>query len=142
MAKRLNDQADVKTAVSASNSLGALAGTKIDTTGFSRARFIFTFGSGLATTGAVSGNVGVWKAATSGGTFASVPTAILATVSSGVMSGASPSMVIDMPTDAANPWLLVSGNISSTGLHHSAVVELYDGINRPPTSSAQQLVTI
>lgn len=142
MPRRLNDSIDVKLAVSASNTGGALAGAVIDTTGYGRARFIFNFGSGTATTAAVSGNVGIWKAATSGATFASIPTAILATVSSGVLSGASPVMVIDMPTDSANPWLKVSGNISSTAALHSAVVELYSGINRPPTSSAQQLVTI
>ncbi len=142
MPKLLNDFVDVKLAVSNSNSGGALAGIAINTTGYARARFIFNFGDGTPTTGAVSGNIGIWKASTSGGTYASIATAILATVSSGVMSGAAPLMVIDMPTDPANPWLKASGNISSTALRHEAFVELYDGINRPPTSSAQQLVTI
>jgi hypothetical protein len=50
--------------------------------------------------------------------------------------------VIDMPTDPTYFWLKVSGNISSTSLLHACVVELYDGVNRPPTSSANQLVTI
>jgi len=142
MPKRINDFADLKVAVNATSSSGALVGIAVDTTGYSRARFIFQFGSGAAETAALSGNIGIWKATTSGATYASVPTAILAAVTSGVMSAAKLAMVIDMPTDAANEWLKVSGNIISSMLFHAAVVELYDGINRPPTTSLQELVTI
>lgn len=144
MAKRLNDIADVKTAVAASAGIvGALVGTKINTTGYSRARFVFNFGNGAATTAALSSGIGIWKAATSGATFASIASAVLAAVTSGILSSASATMVIDVPTDASNPWMLVSGgSMLSTAIPHSAIVELYDGINNPPTSSAQQLVTI
>lgn len=142
MPKRLNDQADVRTAVAASSTGGALVGIAIDTSTYSRARFIFTFGGDVATTATVSGNIGIWKCATSDGTYTSIPTAILSQVSSGVVSGASLEMVIDLPTQSAYEWLKVSGNISSTAMCHSAVVELYDCVDRPPTSSLQELVTI
>src|SRR5512139_604626 len=132
MAKRQNDFTDVKVAVANSNTLGALVGTVVDTRTYSRARFIFSFAGGAATTAAVSGNVGVWKAATNttGSVFSSIATAILTTISSGTISAAATVAVIDLPTDPDYPYFKVSGNISSTGLAHSAIVELYDGINR------------
>lgn len=142
MPRRLNDSVDVKNAVSNSATGGALAGVAVDTTGFGRARFVFTFNDGSATTAAVSGNIGIWEASTSGATFTAIGSATLATVSSGAVSGQSLVAVIDIPTDPSNPWMKVSGNISSTSMRHNAVVELYSGISRPPTSSAQQIVTL
>jgi hypothetical protein len=50
--------------------------------------------------------------------------------------------VIDVPTDPSNPWLQVSGSLAASNLYHAAVVELYNGISNPPTSSANQIVTI
>ena len=142
MTKRINDFADAKVAVNPTSSSGAITGIAIDTTGYSRARFIFTFGSGAAEIAALSGNIGIWKSTSSGGTYASVPTAKLSAVTSGVMSGAKLAMAIDMPTDADYEWLKVSGNIISSMLFHAAVVELYGPVTRPPTSSLQELVTI
>ena len=144
MAKRINDFADVKVAVAASAGIvGALVGTKINATGYSRARFVFSFGNDVATTAALSAGIGVWEASTSGATYASRATAVLAAVTSGLLSSASVTMVIDMPTSAGTPWLLVSGgSLLSTAIPHACTVTIYDGINRPPTSSAQQLVTI
>lgn len=142
MAKRINDFADVRTAVAASSTGGALVGIAIDTSGYSRARFIFTFGGDVATTATVSGNIGIWKCATSDGTYTSIPTAVLSQVSSGLVSSLSLEMVIDLPTQSAYEWLKASGSISSTAMCHAAVVELYDPVDRKPSSSAQQLVTI
>lgn len=142
MPRRLNDSVDVKNAVSNSNTGGALSAVAVNATGFHRARFIFTFNDGSATTAAVSGNIGIYKASTSGATFNAITNATLTTVSSGAVSGNSLVAVIDVPTDADNPWLKVSGNISSTAMRHNAIVELYHGVSRPPTSSAQQIVTV
>lgn len=141
MAKRLNDSIDVKLAVANSLSQTAIVATKIDTTGFGRARFIFSLG-GQAGTGAVSAsNVTIWKASTSGGTYSSVSGATLAAITSGQVSAGAVA-VIDLATDSAYPWMQVSGALASTASYHGAVVELYSGINRPPTSSAQQIVTV
>lgn len=140
--RHLEDYINVKAAVGASSTGGALVGIAVDTTGFSRARFIFQFNNGDATTAAISGNIGIYKATASGGTYALISGAQLTAVSSGVVSATSPVCVIDVPTDASNEWLKVSGNISSTSMSHSAVVELYNGISNPPTSSAQQVVTV
>jgi hypothetical protein len=142
MPKRLNDFVDVKVAVAPTSSSGAITGIAIDASSYGRARFVFQFGSGAAEIAALSGNIGIWQAATSGGTYANISGANLSAVTSGVMSGAKLAMVIDVPVDADTEWLKVSGNIISSMLFHSAVVELYDGINRPPTTSAQELVTV
>jgi hypothetical protein len=142
MAKRLNDSIDVKLAVANSVTSTTIVATKIDTTGFGRARFIFTLG-GVAGIGAV-GTDGpkIWKASTSGGTYTSIASAVLGAITSGAISAGGAVAVIDVPTDAANPWLQVSGALTSSNMYHSAVVELYGGINRPPTSSANQIVTV
>jgi hypothetical protein len=144
MPKRLNDQVEVRTAVAASGgaSLVELAATKIDATGFSRARFIFNFGNGGATTGSLSTGLGVWQAATSGATFARIAGASAVAVTSGAISGLSPVVVIDVPTVADTPWLQLSGSLPLSNVPHAGVVELYDGVNRPPSSGAQQLVTV
>lgn len=139
--KQRDDYADVKIAVAASQSGGAMVATAINTTGYGRARFIFTFNKGTGTTGTLS-NAKIWRCATSDGTYTSVASAELTAISSGVMSSASPVCVIDMATNATYPWLKVSGSLSSTALDHSAVVELYNGISNPPSSSLQELVTV
>lgn len=143
--KRLNDLADVKVAVAASaGSVAALVATKVDATGFGRARFIFNVGNGAATTAALSAGIGVWQASTSGATYAEISGSTMAAVTSGTLSSTSVTMVIDVPTSAGTPWLQVSGgSMLSTGVPHSCVVTLYNGLNRPPTSpSHQQLVTV
>jgi hypothetical protein len=140
--ERLNDRVDVKAVIANSVSSTTLVSSKIDTTGFGRARFIFSFG-GTAGIGRVDANaINIWKASTSGGTYSSIASATLAAISSGVLSAGQAVAVIDLLTDSANPWLQVSGSVTSSNLHHSAVVELYSGINLPPTSSANQVVTV
>ena len=140
MPKRLNDQVDVRPAValSAGGAPQAIVATKIDGTGFSRARFIFVMGS-AATTASLQAGLGVWQAATSGATYALITSA--AAVTSGVLSGgANNTIVIDVPIGSATPWLQLSGGTTSTGVVHGAIVELYDSINRPPTQNANQVV--
>lgn len=140
MAKRLNDIVDVRIAVadSAGGAPQAIVATKINGTGFGRARFIFHMGS-AATTASLQAGLGVWQAATSGATYALITSA--AAVTSGVLSGgAQNTVVIDVPIASSAPWLQLSGGTTSTGVVHGAVVELYDGIDRPPTQSANQVV--
>lgn len=139
--RRLNDQVVAKPAVAVSTGSAAgaaIVATKINATGFSRARFILHIAS-AATTGSLSTGFGVWKAATSGATYALVASA--AAVTSGVLSGGANNIVIvDVPTDSANPWLQVSGDFTSATPAHNAIVELYHGVNRPPTQSENQVI--
>jgi hypothetical protein len=147
MPKRINDQMDVKVAVAASGGqVGAIVGTAIDTVTYGRARFVFNFGNGAATTAALSASIGVWKAGGTAGaatTYSQYADAWLAAVTSGVLSSGSEVMVIDVPTDPDSRWMIISGgSMLSTAIPHSCIVELYDGINRPPTTSAHELVTV
>jgi hypothetical protein len=139
---KLHEQADVKVAIAASVASTAIVATKVDTTGYSRARFVFTLG-GTAGIGALSASqLKVWKANTSGATYTSVASAELGAITSGVLSAGAVAAVIDLPTDPSNPWLQISGSLANSNVYHAAVVELYNGINKPPTSSANQIVTI
>ena len=145
MPRRLNDQIVARQAVAVSGGANAglpIVGTKIDGTGFARARFIFQLGN-AATTGSLSTGLGVWQASTSGATFALIAGASAAAITSGLLSGSNNNIVvIDVPVGSANPWLQLSGSINQTGVAHSAIVELYNGINRPPTSSEIQVVVV
>jgi hypothetical protein len=59
------------------------------------------------------------------------------------LSSTAKTMVIDVPTDPNSRWMVISGgSLLSTALPHSCVVELYNGVQNPPTTSAQQLVTL
>lgn len=138
---RDNDTQLAKVAVAPNTGSGAVTGTKVNADSYGRARFIFTMGGTAGTGSFVS--AGIWKAATSGATFTSVSTAVLAGVSSGILSAAAQVMIIDMATDPDKPWLLVSGALNSAAaVYNSCVVELYEGITRPPTHTEQQIVTI
>jgi hypothetical protein len=144
MPRRLNEQAVAKDAVvvSAGGAPAVVAATKVNATGFSRARFIFKM-SNAATTGSLSTGLGVWQAATSGATFALVTGGSAAAVTSGALSGGENNIVvIDIPISAGTPWLQLSGSFVSTTPPHSAVVELYHGINRPPTQAENQVVVV
>lgn len=140
MPRRLNEQILAKPAValSAGGAPQAIVATKINTTGYGRARFIFFMGD-AATTGSLQTGLGVWKASTSGATYSLITSA--GAVTSGVLSGgANNIIIIDVPTDSANPWMQLSGGTTSTGIVHGAIVELYSGINRPPTQAENQIV--
>jgi hypothetical protein len=146
MPKRLNDQVVAKpaVAVSAGSTAAALAvvATKVNGTGFSRARFIFNMGN-AGSTASLSAGLGVWQAATSGATYALITGASGAAVTSGVLSGGLGNIVvIDVPIDGANPWLQMSGSFVSATPAHGAIVELYDSINRPPTTAENQVVVV
>ena len=142
MSKKLSDIADVKVAVANSVTSTTIVATAINTTGFGRARFVFNLG-GVAEIGAVSGSaVKIWKASASGGTYTSIASAELAAITSGNISAAGCTAIIDVPTDPDNAWMKVSGSLTSSNMYHSAVCELYNGITRPPTSSANQIVTV
>lgn len=142
MPKRLNDQVVARPAVA--NSAGSTAAalpivaTKIDGTGFSRARFVFQM-SDTGTTASVSAGLGVWQAATSGATY-SLITSAAANTSGTLSGGANNIIVIDVPISSGTPWLQMSGSFVSATPLHSALVELYDNINRPPTSTALQVI--
>ena len=140
--RHLEDYVDVKVAVAGSSTSTTLVATKVNSTGFSRARFVFSLG-GNAEIGAVAASsVGIWKAATSGGTYQSIGGAFLAAITSGLITSAGCVAVIDVPTDGDYPWLEVSGSLTSSMMFHSAIVELYNGASLPPTSSANQVVTV
>jgi len=147
MGPKLHELADARIGVAATaGSVAELVGTACDATGYSRARFVFSFGNGAATTGALSAGIGVWESATSGGTYTSRASAALAAVSSGVLSGASKIMIVDVPVSTAKPWLKVSGGSNlSTAVPHSCVIELYDADTYDPDvldNSTQEIVTI
>ena len=142
MARRLNDKIAVKQAVSNSNwAVGAVTGQVVDVTGFGRARFIFSFGANGGTTAALNASAGIWKASTSGATFAEITETRLAAVTSGVLG--NDTMVIDVATDPDAPWLRVSGmSVLSTAINANVIVELYAGVNNPPTDNNQQIVVV
>lgn len=140
--KQIEDTVDVKVAIANSVTSTTIVATAVNTTGFGRARFVFNLG-GVAEIGAVSGSaVKIWKGASTGATFTSIASAELAAITSGAISAAGCVAVIDVPTDPDKPWMKVSGSLTSSNLYHSAVCELYNGVSNPPTSSAQQVVTV
>lgn len=142
MATKLHERVDAKVAIAASVASAAIVGTAVDTTGYSRACFTFILG-GTAGIGALSASqLKVWKANTSGGTYSSVASAELGAITSGVLSAGAVTAIIDLPTDPSNPWLKISGSLANSNVYHSAVCEPYGAISRPPTSSANQIVTI
>lgn len=142
MAYQLDDLTNVKVAIVNSVTSTTLVATAVDTVGFNRARFVFTLG-GVAEIGAVSGSaVKIWKASASGGTYTSIASAELAAITSGQITAAGCVAVIDVPTDPTYHWLKVSGSLTSSNMYHSAICELYNGHALPPTSSAQQIVTV
>lgn len=141
MPRRLNDRIVTKDAVA--NSGGAATGipivaTKVNATGYSRARFTFKM-SNAATTASLSTGLGVWQASTSGATYALI-TSAAANTSGTLSGGANNIVVIDVPVDSANPWLQMSGSFVSATPAHSAEVALYGGVNRPPTQAELQVV--
>jgi hypothetical protein len=140
--KRLNDSVDVKLAVAPNTGpVGGLTGIALDLTGYSRARFTFSFGANSGTTAALSSGIGVYQASSSGATFTAIASAALAAVSSGVLG--SNVMVIDVPVSPSYPWQKISGgSILSTAISNSCTVEPYSGYANPPSSSAQQVVVV
>jgi hypothetical protein len=144
MSQRISDVTQLKQAIANSaGAVGALVATAVDGTGFSRARFIFSFGN-VAGTGALSAGIGVYEASTSGATFTAIASGSMAAVSSGVISaGTNNVMSVDVPIKATKPWLKVSGgSMLSAAVTNSCVVELYNSVNYPPTRAEQQVVVV
>lgn len=144
MPRRANDfmQARQAVGVSAGGAPLPIVATKVDGTGFSRARFEFNMGPG-ATTGSLSTGLGVWQAPTSGGTYALIAGASAPAVTSGQISGAAnPIVVIDVPINSATPWLQLSGSFPTTTPPHGGIVNLYSGMNRPPTQTELQVIVV
>jgi hypothetical protein len=142
---RLNDTVLAKAVIApVSLAVGAVSSancTLIDATGFSRARFVFSFGANSGTTAALSAGLGAYNAATSGAAFTAITSAALAATTSGALSGNI--MIIDTVIATEKPWLMVSGgSVLSTAILASCVVELYRGVSRPPTHTESQIVTI
>lgn len=135
---------DIKQAVSCSNTLGLIKGVEIDASGYGRARFIFSFNNGTATTGSIRAGGGVWHAAATGGTFTERTGTSMAAITSGTLSDATPIVEIDVPIAPGYPFLQLSSySILSTGVEHSVIVQLYRGIDVPDsTDSVQENITI
>ena len=142
MPKRLNDMIVAKQAVLPTATSGALTPIAIDATGYSRARFIFSFGSGAGTTAAVAAGSAAWQASTSGATFIPITGADLPATTSGLISGNARIFIVDVPVSPSYPWLKASGTINSSTINNSCVVELYDGVNRPPSSPEYTVVVV
>jgi hypothetical protein len=141
MTTRLNDRINAKNAVAPTLTSGVVTGTKIDATGYGRARFVFTFGSDSTNTGSLMTGAGIWQATTSGGTFSSISSAVLAACTTGVVNNTV--HIIDVPVIPTKPWLLVSNlSIMTSNLILAAIVELYRGVSLPPTSTATQIVVV
>ena len=142
MPRRLNDSIVARQAIAPTVTSGALTGIAVNGTGYSRARFVFQFGSGSGTTAALAAGSAAWQCATSGGTYTPITGADLAAVSSGVMSGANNVMIVDVPISPSYPWLKASATVNSSIINNSCVVELYNGVNRPASTPEQQAVVV
>jgi hypothetical protein len=137
--KQIGNIADTKVAANVITSSGGLTGApKIDATGYGRARFVFNLGIPL--TGA-SFNAIIFQAATSGATFNSNASAVLAQMTEGAGSCVA---IIDMKVSSATPWLKVSGSgVGNSNWPASVTVDLYQGMNRAASpASVQQIVVV
>ena len=144
MPRRLNDQIVVKPAVEISTgpAAAALVSIPVDATGYSRARFVVSLKPN-GNSASLSTGLGVWQASTSGATYALISGASAAAITSGLISGgANNNVVIDVPVSSANPWMQLSGSIVGSGAPHHGTVELYSGVNRPPTHSELSVVVV
>jgi hypothetical protein len=140
--KLQTDRTNVKQAVSASNwAAGLVVTQKVDATGYGRARFIFSLGPGGGTASLSTGAL-IFCGSTSGAITSSLPTAVLAAVTSGALSSANYMAQIDTKIIDGYPWLQVSAlSVLSTAIILSAVVELYEGTRKyAPTQTPSQTV--
>lgn len=135
---------DIKIAVSASSTSELISGLAVDTTGYNRARFILMLNNGTAGLGSLVATGGIWKCATSDGTYAVGGATSVAAVTSGVMSDSHVIVEIDIPTENDYPWLKMSSySVAGTTIQVHAICQLYDGIHKPDSSrGVQQTVTV
>ena len=142
--KTLDKRTNIKAAVSASNFAAGLVTTiPVDGTGFGRARFVFSLGPGGATASLSTGAM-IYCGSTSGSITVSMPTAVLAGVTSGALSTNNYIAYIDTAISDGYPWLQVSAlSILSTAIIVACTVTLYEGTRAyPPTQSPSQTVVV
>lgn len=137
--RRFNDTAVTKTALQPTGATTAANFTTapISAGGYNRARFVFSLAQGGAN---AKLDAQIYNASTSGATFTSVTNAALTQISTGAGSGIN--AIIDMAIDPANPWLCVSGALTSSTWPYSCTVDLYRPDRAPGTSLSQQVVSV
>ena len=136
---------DIRQAVSASLTSSLMVGVAVNTTGYNRARFIFSLcNSGDGGIGTLAATGTIMKCATSGGTYSSAGATSVGAITSGVMSSANTIVEIDVPTEASYPWLKMSSfSLAGTAIYHSVICQLYNGIHKADASrGVNQTVTI
>lgn len=134
--KNLSDVSKTAVAVAAQTTSAALTATKVNGTGFKRARFVFNLGVPL--TGA-SFNASIYNASTSGATFSLITGASLAQITEGAASCVA---IVDTAINPSYPWLQVSGAAANSNYPASCIVELYQGVSRVLDTNPQQIVTV
>lgn len=144
MPKRQVDLTDVDNVVTpVSVSPGQFTSLTVDGAGAQRAKFVFHFGANTGTTAALSAGIGVWGAATSGGTFTQVAAAAAAT--SGVLT-AGKTLVLDVPVTPSTRWMKISGgSVLNSAIVAGCTVTWYNTTERPPTDvsvSEIEVVTV
>ena len=135
---------DIQPAVSITSTSSEIYGLAIDTSGYSRARFIITLNNGAAGLGSLVATGGIWKCATESGTYAVGGATSVAAVTSGIMSGSHVIVEIDVPCENDYPFLKMSSySVAGTTIFVSAICQLYDPVHRPDSGrDVQQTVTI
>jgi hypothetical protein len=135
---KLSDKTDEFLAVApTSGAVGALTGIAVNSTGYSRARFVFQLGTGG--TGATF-DATLYKASTSGGTYSSISGASLTQITTG--AGSNLVAVVDTKTDASYPWLKVSGSVGTAAWANGCSVQLYGSAQLPDNDGTQQIVAV
>ncbi len=129
--EQLSDYTDTQVAAPFINSSGNVLGSKIDATGFRRARFVFVFGTPLAGASVMAG-AGIYNTIATGsssGAFDLITGASFAT-SFTTATGSNQLAVIDVAVDQAKPWLIVSGfTVSNSNWIAGCIVDLYNADN-------------
>ena len=140
MTLKLDDRQYLSLALPSVTVSGAITGqVAINATGYGRARFVFTFGTPLAS--ASLSSMGIWNSSASTA-YVSISSAQLLPMTTASMS--NNVAVIDTIVNSAYPWLYISGAMATSNQTVSATVELYNGTRlNPPTSTlSQPIVTV
>ena len=145
MAGKAFEYDDIKPCLSASLTSSLLTGIAVDTTGYDRARFIIMVNQLQHTgNGKLVGTGGIWKCATSDGTYVVGGATSVSAISSNLISDTNLIVEIDIPTEAAYPWLIMSSySLSVSTMYVAGVCQLYHGRRRPDTTrGVNQTVTL
>jgi hypothetical protein len=122
---------------------GAFTGGTINTLGYDRARFIFSFGTGCTGSKCFAA---VNSATGSSGPYAAISGAVLTGINSASTGAAAADVsignvaVIDLPVPLGRPYLKVTGGLTGIGgatpeWRLSATVDLYKGSRTNPPST-------